>query len=103
MVADETIKPLPVLTGKAAMPKDAHGELASHGAVLIPAGELASNIGSPKSVNIVLLGALSTRLPFSLSAWEEVIAKRVPPKTIEANLAAFHAGREFAKHPFRRW
>ena len=70
LVADEAIKPLPVLTGKAS---------------------------TAKSVNGVLLGALATRLDFSEEVWEQVISQRVPQKTIEANMRAFRAGYEFAK------
>ena len=95
-VADEAIKPLPVATGRASMPALARETLADRGATLIPAGELAREAGSAKSVNVVLLGALSTRLPFAVGAWERVLADRVPPKTVEANLAAFRAGRAFA-------
>ncbi len=94
--ADEAIKPLPVATGRASMPARARETLADRGATLIPAGELAREAGSAKSVNVVLLGALSTRLPFAVGAWERVLADRVPPKTVEANLAAFRAGRAFA-------
>ena len=96
LVADEAIKPLPVATGRASMPALARETLADRGATLIPAGELAREAGSAKSVNVVLLGALSTRLPFAVGAWERVLADRVPPKTVEANLAAFRAGRAFA-------
>ena len=96
LVADEAIKPLPVATGRASMPAHARETLADLGATLIPAGELAREAGSAKSVNVVLLGALSTRLPFAVGAWERVLADRVPPKTVEANLAAFRAGRAFA-------
>ena len=96
LVADEAIKPLPVATGRASMPARARETLADRGATLIPAGELAREAGSAKSVNVVLLGALSTRLPFAPEAWERVVADRVPPKTVEANLAAFRAGRAFA-------
>ncbi|GAA6489016.1 MULTISPECIES: indolepyruvate oxidoreductase subunit beta [Gordonibacter] len=96
LVADEAIKPLPVATGRASMPARARETLADRGATLIPAGELAREAGSAKSVNVVLLGALSTRLPFAVGAWERVLADRVPPKTVEANLAAFRAGRAFA-------
>ena len=96
LVADEAIKPLPVATGRASMPARARETLADRGATLIPAGELAREAGSAKSVNVVLLGALSTRLPFAVGAWERVLAARVPPKTVEANLAAFRAGRAFA-------
>ena len=97
LVADETIKPLPVQTGRASMPADARGQLRDLGATLIPAGSLALEIGSPKSVNVVLLGALSTRLDFPEEAWESVIRARVPQKTVDANLKAFHAGRSFAE------
>lgn len=97
LVADETIKPLPVQIGSAAMPANARGQLLDLGATLIPAGRLALEIGSPKSVNVVLLGALSTRLPFAVQAWESVIRQRVPQKTVDANLKAFHAGRSFAE------
>ena len=97
LVADETIKPLPVQTGLASMPADARGQLRDLGATLIPAGSLALEIGSPKSVNVVLLGALSTRLDFPEEAWESVIRARVPQKTVDANLKAFHAGRSFAE------
>lgn len=96
LVADETIKPMPVQTGKAEMPRNVHSTLDELGATVIPAVELAHRIGSPKSVNVVLLGALSTQLAFPVEAWESVVAKRVPPKTVEANIKAFHAGRDFA-------
>lgn len=97
LVADESIKPLPVLTGKAEMPKQAVSRLEKAGATLIPAGRLGLQAGSTKSVNVVLLGALSTRLPFSEKTWENVISARVPSKTVEANLKAFQAGRAFAQ------
>lgn len=97
LVADESIQPLPVLTGKASMPEDIEGKLAEAKATVIPAGSLATSVATAKSVNVVLLGALATRLDFPHDAWTKVISKRVPPKTIEANLRAFDAGFEFAK------
>lgn len=97
LVADETIKPLPVLTGKASMPDHPHEKLEKAGAMLIPAYDLAVEAGSSKSVNVVLLGALSTRLAFPEDVWERVLVDRVPPKTVEANIAAFRSGRSFAQ------
>ncbi len=97
LVADESIQPLPVLTGKAQMPQDIEAKLADANATVIPAGELAERVATAKSVNVVLLGALATRLDFPHDAWTDVISKRVPPKTIEANLRAFDAGFDFAK------
>ena len=60
LVADETLQPLPVLIGRASMPEHARETLAAAGATLIPAGDIAVGVGAPKSVNVVLLGALAT-------------------------------------------
>ena len=46
LVADETIKPLPVACGRASMPADARGKLEGFGAVLIPAHDLAEQAGN---------------------------------------------------------
>lgn len=97
LVADESIQPLPVLIGRAAMPERAQERLLEAGATLIPASDIAVSVGAPKSVNVVLLGALATRLDFAQEAWERVVARRVPPKTVDANLAAFRAGLAFAQ------
>jgi indolepyruvate ferredoxin oxidoreductase, beta subunit len=91
-----TIPPLPVLTG--ALPPTAGLETAliDEDPIFIDAEPLACEAGSPKSANVVLLGALSTGLPFSVQDWTGVIASRVPPKTVEANLRAFELGRKAA-------
>ena len=94
LVNDESMKPQPVLTGKAQMPQNIHERLRGYGAKLVPASLLARQAGSPKSANVVLLGALAASLPFTVESWEEVIAAKVPPKTIEANIRAFHLGLE---------
>lgn len=96
LVADESIKPLPVLTGRASMPRRVRPTLRDAGATIIPAGRIAYEVATAKSVNVVLLGALASRLQFDQSTWEDVIAKRVPPNTIDANLKAFRAGLAFA-------
>ena len=79
------------------MPANASARLAEQGATLIPATRIAEEAGSAKAVNVVLLGALSTRLPFSEEAWRSVIEQRVPSRTVAINLAAFEAGRAFAR------
>lgn len=98
VVANDAIKPLPVATGKASMPAHATERLVAAGAVIVPAVKLASDAGTAKASNVVLLGALSDALGFSADTWEEVIARRVPPKTVEANLAAFRKGSDFMKN-----
>lgn len=92
LVNDDSIKPLPVAIGRASMPSNARRRLTELGARVIPAGHIARTAGSPKSTNVVLLGALAQKLPFPQETWEQVIADRVPPKTVEANLEAFRAG-----------
>lgn len=92
-VNDTTIVPVPVNIGNATMPQGVPERLAAMGARTIDAGGIARDLGSPKSANVVLVGALSTALPFSVEEWQDAIRRRVPPKTIEANLTAFERGR----------
>ena len=96
LVADETIKPLPVACGRARMPRDAKGGLTAAGAVLIPAHDLAIEAGNAKCENVVILGALESRLGFGVDLWQQVIEGRVPPKTVDANVKAFELGYGFA-------
>ena len=95
-VNDEVIVPVSVAIGTFEMPEDVDGALDELGAVKIPAGRIAREVGSPRSTNVVLVGALSTALPFSAEAWEDAISRRVPPKTVEANIKAFRQGRAAA-------
>lgn len=96
LVADETIKPLPVACGRASMPSNARGKLEEWGAVLIPAREIAEKAGNAKCENVAILGALEHRLGFGAELWGRVIEGRVPPKTVDANKKAFELGLEFA-------
>jgi len=93
LVNSRTIQPMPVLIGDAPPPFGTEAVLADEGAVFIDADELACEAGSPKSANIVLMGALSHGLGFDREVWTDVITGRVPPKTVEANLKAFELGR----------
>lgn len=92
LVNDESIKPGPVLTGKAQMAENINGRLEAFGAHLVPATNLAREAGSVKCANVVLLGALAAGLPFSVESWEEQIKLKVPPKTIDMNIKSFHLG-----------
>lgn len=94
LVNPRAIQPLPVLTGDRTAPTGLVAILAEEGAIFIDADELACEAGSPKSANVVLMGALSHGLEFDEAVWREVIAKRVPPRTVEDNLKAFQLGRQ---------
>ena len=67
------------------------------GAVLVPAEALAKEAGSVKAVNVVLLGALSTKLNYDEATWLSVIESRVPAKFKDVNIAAFKLGRAFVE------
>lgn len=97
LVSDETMTPMTVLIGAQSMPEHPQTTLESHGALFIPALQIAQEAGTAKASNVALLGALSVFLDFDQAIWEEVIAQRVPAKTIETNLKAFEQGRAFAQ------
>jgi len=94
LVNPRTILPLPVLTGDAPVPHGLVAILEEEGAIFVEADVLACQAGSPKSANVVLMGALSWGLPFEPDLWRQVITDRVPPKTVEANLRAYDLGRQ---------
>lgn len=60
----------------------------------LDAPQIAKVVGNPKIENTIIIGFLSTFLPFPVSVWEECIKSMVPPKTIEINIMAFYKGRE---------
>ena len=82
-----------MLIGAVAPAAGVEAALAFEGAMFLDAEELACEAGSPRSANVVLLGAMSVGLPFDEAVWREVLSSRVPPKTVDANLAAFDLGR----------
>lgn len=94
LVNTRTIMPMPVLIGDVPQPWGMEAVLADEGAVFLDAEELACEAGSPKSANIVLMGALAHGLDFEDALWREVISARVPPKTVESNLRAYDLGRK---------
>lgn len=59
----------------------------------IDAVKASKELGSVKVMNVLLLGKLSTMLPFKQETWQSVIEKNVPLKTLELNKKAFEAGK----------
>lgn len=64
-------------------------------AYAIDATRMAEELGNDRAANVVLLGALSTVLEFSLPEWEKTVTSFVPKKTIAVNTAAFELGRNW--------
>ncbi len=60
---------------------------------VVDATALALKAGNIRTVNTVLLGALSTCLTFSNETWEQVLKESFPPKLLDVNIEAFRLGR----------
>ncbi len=92
----QTIDPMPVITGAATYPENLVEKMTAAGLKVdaMDALTLAEEAGSPKAVNLALLGRLSkyfTEIPES--AWQEAMEALVPPKFLELNKKAFALGR----------
>ena len=58
------------------------------------ADKIASELGNPRLVNTILLGILSSYLPFPNELWLEVIRNRVKEKFVDINIEAFNRGKQ---------
>lgn len=98
VVNDQKIPPMPVITGAAEYPEDIVERIRRLGVEVVCADalSLAEQAGSPKAVNIVLIGVLSQMTDIPLDAWEAALEQSVPPKFLELNRRAFWLGREIA-------
>lgn len=63
------------------------------GLLLLDANPLAEQAGNLRTANVVLVGALSTLVPFDESHWQTAMRERIPPKFLDVNLRAFDLGR----------
>ena len=60
--------------------------------VVVDGLNLALTAGNAKTVNTVLLGALSNILPFERELWLEALRKMIPSRLMDVNLKAFELG-----------
>jgi len=65
------------------------------GRVLDVPDELLRRLPDPRGRNMAALGRLARCLDLAPEAWHEAIRSHMPPKSVEANIAAFEAGRQF--------
>lgn len=96
--ATTRILPGSVLRGEEEYPADLAAFAAERGVRVLPvdAEALAREAGSARAVNIALLGAASTVLPFSAEAWRAGLSAAVPAKILAVNERAFALGRDAA-------
>lgn len=94
LVNDRSIHSLTTATGLQTYPEKVEEELSRRFSrlVMLDAAGLASELGNPRVVNVILLGLLARRLSFPKDAWLEALRKRLPPKILEVNLRAFESG-----------
>lgn len=91
------IYPNPVIMEQAEYPPDIEARIEARGIrlVAIDSEKEAKALGNIRVANTILIGALSTLVDISEECFLAAIRKKVPPKTVEANLRAFASGRAF--------
>lgn len=95
----QKIDPMPVVIGNAQYPDGVLEAIRATGSDLVEvdALSLAVEAGSPKAVNVVLIGVMASRMDLPYTVWEKAIRDTVPEKFLEMNLKAFKLGFESAK------
>ena len=96
VTSTQKIDPMPVITGAAVYPDNIIEKIKSQGidVIAVDALTLAEQAGNSKASNVVLMGVVSTKMPFDVSAWEKAVEECVPAKFLEINKKAFALGRE---------
>ncbi len=91
----QEVNPMPVITGAAQYPSEIVSKIESLNIDIkaFDALSLAVEAGTPKGVNIVLIGYLSRYFDFEEKEWLDLIEKSVAPKFIDINKKAFLLGK----------
>lgn len=93
VINDHEIPSVPIQMGVAKYPEGVLEDLASKADVSIfKASEIAEELGNPKTMNIVLLGALVKALNMPHIDWEKAIRDNVKKGFEDINIQAFYAG-----------
>ncbi|MDD2189423.1 MAG: indolepyruvate oxidoreductase subunit beta [Eubacteriales bacterium] len=93
VINDFEISSVPIQQGKAKYPEGIIEELSSKAEVFVfKAGDIAVELGNKRTMNIVLLGALTKAMNLPGIDWEAVIRDNVKKGFEEINIKAFHAG-----------
>jgi indolepyruvate ferredoxin oxidoreductase, beta subunit len=61
---------------------------------VVPGLDIAQELGQTRTLNVVLLGAVSALMDFDPEVWIDVVRARVPAKVVDVNLEAFRRGRQ---------
>ena len=93
IVNNQRINPMPVITGAAQYPENILDKLSAKvNTTAVDALALATEAGSIKAVNVVLIGVMAKNTNIPYEVWIETIRTTVPPKFLDVNLKAFELG-----------
>lgn len=95
LVSSQKIIPVSVTFGQGDYPENVEERINNrhHRLVKLDALETAQELGNPKVVSTVMLGALSHHLDMTDEQWLEAISQSVPEKVRALNEKAFYAGK----------
>ena len=84
-----------MVTGAAQYPENIIEDLSkTYKVYSVDAAAEALKLGNSRVFNNIVLGVAAQHMDFSKEDWLDVIAKTVPPKTIDINQKAFLVGYE---------
>jgi len=94
IINDQKILPMPVITGVAVYPDNIIDKIKQTDAKVISLDALkaATEAGSSKAVNVVLLGVFAAISGIDIEIWKKALQNTVPPKFLELNKKAFQFG-----------
>lgn len=93
VVNDFKIPSAPILMGNVDYPEGVIEKIKEKvNTSTLDAGQIAERIGNPKTMNIVLLGALVKAMDLTDIDWEKAIRENVKEQFIEINIKAFQEG-----------
>jgi len=95
IVNDYRIQSAPILAGTADYPADVLDVLSEKAdTAIIDASAIAARVGNPRTMNMVLFGAMIKAMNLEDCDWEQAIREHVKESLVEVNLKAFAAGKD---------
>ncbi len=96
VVNDHQIIPQTVQMGEVEYPKDILPlcGLRTQRVILEKLTDLAVQLGNIRILNVIMLGLISSFLPFQQETWLDALQHRLPAKYLDFNLNGFHTGRQ---------
>ncbi|MFA9423821.1 MAG: indolepyruvate oxidoreductase subunit beta [Sedimentibacter sp.] len=90
---DYEIPSAPILEGKVDYPQGIIDLIKGKANTkVIKAAEISEKVGSMRTMNVVLFGALVKAMNLTEIDWEKIIRSTVKEKFVDLNIKAFHAG-----------